>query len=457
MITVVGMGIRQGQLTLAGDSAIKSASKVVVKTALTATYTYFVDNDIEHITLDEIFDNAPNFDDLDRAVADTLLKIGEQGDVCFCVDGSGYEDRAVALLRQTTSEIEIIVGVSRAQNYAEPSIPLTAISCYDLVSTVGWDYDTRSTLVVSDIDDEYMASQVKLILGNLIGEETQVEWKGKTIALYELDRQKEYNYDSYVKVKPMTTLDKSRFNFGDLYWIMRRLRAKDGCPWDKVQTHQSIRSNMIEEAYELVEAINNDDLDNMIEETGDVFLQAIFHCVIGEDTGEYNVQDALSGLCKKLISRHTHIFGEVKANNAEEALKAWEDAKAKEKNTDTLTSKMKKVVLPSLIRAYKIQKIAKKGGMEFESLAQVEDKIQEELREVAIAKPDDLEKELGDSLFALVNLCRWKGVEPEVALARATDKFVKRFEYVEKHSNKPMQECSAEELDKLWEEAKSED
>ena len=457
MITVVGMGIRQGQLTLEGDSAIKSADKVVVKTALTATYTYFVDNAIEHITLDEIFENAPNFDDLDRAVADTLLGYDKQGDVCFCVDGSGYEDRSVALFRQTTNDIKIIVGVSRAQNHAEPSIPLTAISCYDLISTVGWDYDTRSTLVVSNIDNEYTASQVKLVLGNLIGEETQVEFGGKSIALYELDRQKEYNYDSYVKVNPMNTLDKSRFNFGDLYWIMRRLRDKDGCPWDKVQTHQSIRSNMIEEAYELVEAINNDDLDNMIEETGDVFLQAIFHCVIGEDTGEYNVQDALSGLCKKLISRHTHIFGEVKANNAEEALKAWEDAKAKEKNTDTLTSKMKKVVLPSLIREYKIQKIAKKGGMEFESLSQVEDKIQEELREVATANPDELEKELGDSLFALVNLCRWKGVEPEVALARATDMFVKRFEYVEKHCAKPMQECSTQELDKLWEEAKSED
>lgn len=457
MITVVGMGIRQGQLTLEGDRAIKSADKVVVKTALTATYTYFVDNAIQHITLDEIFENAQSFDDLDRAVADTLLQYNEQGDVCFCVDGSGYEDRSVALLQQSTDDINIIAGVSRAQNYAEPSIPLTTISCYDLVSTVGWDYDTRSTLVVCDIDDEYMASQVKLVLGNLIGEETQVEWDGKTIALYELDRQDKYGYDSYVKVKPMNTLDKSRFNFGDLYWIMRRLRAKDGCPWDKVQTHQSIRSNMIEEAYELVEAINNDDIDNMIEETGDVFLQAIFHCVIGEDTGEYNMQDALTGLCKKLITRHTHIFGEVKANNAEEALKAWEDAKAKEKNTDTLTSKMKKVILPSLIRAYKIQKIAKKGGMEFESLSQVEDKIQEELREVAAAKPEDLEKELGDSLFALVNLCRWKGVEPEVALAMATDKFVKRFEYVEKHCTKPMQDCTSEELDELWKEAKLED
>ncbi|MGN0788855.1 MAG: hypothetical protein ACI4MY_02870, partial [Christensenellales bacterium] len=135
MITVVGMGTRQGQLTLEGDKTIKGASKVVVKTALTATYNYFVDNGVDHIALDEIFEKAPNFDDLDKAVADTLLKYNEQGDVCFCVDGSGYEDRSVALLRQMTDDIKIVVGVSRAQNYAEPSIPLTAISCYDLIST----------------------------------------------------------------------------------------------------------------------------------------------------------------------------------------------------------------------------------------------------------------------------------------------------------------------------------
>ncbi len=456
MITIVGMGIESGQLSLAGDKAIKSADLVVVKTRLTATYTYFEDNNITNISLDDIFVNAENFEDLDNKVVDFLLEQDKNKNICFCVDGSGWEDRAVALLL-TKTNAKVLAGVSRGVVKSDMARGLVSISCYELLGIVGWDYDTRMTLVVTDIDNVMVASELKIVLSNLIGEEQKVVFNGREIQLYELDRQKDFGYDSYLKVGAVETLDKKRFNLCDLYWIMRRLRGVDGCPWDKEQTHESIRKNMIEEAYELVDAINKNDLDNMIEETGDVLLQAVFHAVIGEDEGEYNWQDAVSGLCKKLIERHTHIFGNVVAHNKEEALQAWNDAKAKEKNTATLAAKMKKIVgLPSLMQAYKTQKVASKAGMEFGSEQDVFDKVIEELGEVKRAGEQDMEMELGDSIFAMVNLCRWKGVDPEVALARANEKFVRRCEYVETHCE-DMSKMSSSQLDELWERAKLED
>lgn len=456
MITIVGMGIESGQLSLDGDKTIRNADMVVVKTKLTATYTYFEQNNIENITLDDIFENANDFEDLDNRIVEFLIDHEQDKNICFCVDGSGYEDRAVALLL-TKTNAKVVPGVCRGVVKSDMAKGLVSISCYELLSIVGWDYDTRMTLVVTDIDNVMIASELKIVLSNLIGEEQDVIFNGRQIPLFELDRQKDFGYDSFVKVSAMGTLDKKRFNMNDLYWIMRRLRGVDGCPWDKEQTHESIRKNMIEEAYELVEAINNNDLDNMIEETGDVLLQAVFHAVIGEDEGEYNLQDALSGLCQKLIQRHTHIFGDVVANNAEEALQAWNNAKAKEKNTTTLTSKMKKIVgLPSLMQAYKTQKVASKVGMEFECERDVFDKVREELDEVASASEQDMEMELGDSIFAMVNLCRWKGVDPEVALSRANEKFVRRFEYVENHCE-DMSKMTSQQLDELWERAKLED
>ncbi len=456
MITIVGMGIESGQLSLAGDRAIKSADLVVVKTRLTATYTYFEENNITNISLDDIFENAENFEDLDNKVVEFLLEEDKEKNICFCVDGSGWDDRAVALLL-TKTNAKVLAGVSRGVVKSDMAKGLVSISCYELLGIVGWDYDTRMTLVVTDIDNAMIASELKIVLSNLVGEEQKVVFNGREIELYELDRQKDFGYDSYLKVSAVDTLDKKRFNMCDLYWIMRRLRGVDGCPWDKAQTHESIRKNMIEEAYELVEAINNNDLDNIIEETGDVLLQAVFHAVIGEDEGEYNWQDAMSGLCKKLIERHTHIFGDVVAHNQEEALQAWNDAKAKEKNTATITAKMKKIVgLPSLMQAYKTQKVASKVGMEFGSEQDVFDKVIEELEEVKSASEQNMEMELGDSIFALVNLCRWKGVDPEVALARANEKFVKRCEYIEIHCE-DMSKMSSSQLDELWERAKLED
>ncbi len=454
MITVVALGCAAGQLTLAGAEAIDKADKVFVKTALTDTYDYFKNKGIDCVSLDFIYEQSKDFDELDNTIAQYILS--QQGDVAYCVNGSGYEDRSVSLL-QAKTDIKILPSASFALCGGRAGVANTLISAYELVALKGFNYDTRVALCVSDIDNAYIAAEVKLVLQNILGDEETAYFNGNKIFIYELDRQTAYDYATTLYIPPKNLVEKQRFNFADLYQIMRILRGDNGCQWDKAQTHQSIRQNAVEEAYELVEAINNDDIDNIIEESGDLFLQSIFHCVIAEDCGEFSLEDCLSGICRKLIDRHTHIFGDVVANTPEEALKAWDNAKAKEKHYVSASDKIDKIAgaLPALMRAYKVQKAVGKVGFEFDDFEQVIGKVKEEIEEFCKAKTaDELEDEGGDILIAAVNALRWKNVEPEIALSRAIDKFVKRFKYVDGKCNGDLQSKSPEELNALWEEAK---
>ena len=454
MITVVALGCAAGQLTLAGAEAVDKADKVFVKTALTDTYDYFKNKGIDCVSLDFIYEQSQDFDELDNTIAQYILS--QQGDVAYCVNGSGYEDRSVSLL-QAKTDIKILPSASFALCGGKAGVANTLISAYELVALRGFNYDTRVALCVSDIDNAYIAAEVKLVLQNILGDEETAYFNGNKIFIYELDRQTAYDYATTLYIPPKNLVEKQRFNFADLYQIMRILRGDNGCQWDKAQTHQSIRQNAVEEAYELVEAINSDDIDNIIEESGDLFLQSIFHCVIAEDCGEFSLEDCLSGICRKLIDRHTHIFGDVGANTPEEALKAWDNAKAKEKHYVSASDKIDKIAgaLPALMRAYKVQKAVGKVGFEFDDFEQVIGKIKEEIEEFCKAKTaDELEDEGGDILIAAVNALRWKNVEPEIALSRAIDKFVKRFKYVDGKCNGDLQSKSPEELNALWEEAK---
>ncbi len=454
MITVVALGCAAGQLTLAGAEAIDKADKVFVKTALTDTYDYFKNKGIDCVSLDFIYEQSKDFDELDNTIAQYILS--QQGDVAYCVNGSGYEDRSVSLLQEKT-DIKILPSASFALCGGKAGVANTLISAYELVALRGFNYDTRVALCVSDIDNAYIAAEVKLVLQNILGDEETAYFTGNKIFIYELDRQTAYDYATTLYIPPKNLVEKQRFNFADLYQIMRILSGDNGCQWDKAQTHQSIRQNAVEEAYELVEAINSDDVDNIIEESGDLFLQSIFHCVIAEDCGEFSLEDCLSGICRKLIDRHTHIFGDVVANTPEEALKAWDNAKAKEKHYVSASDKIDKIAgaLPALMRAYKVQKAVGKVGFEFDDFEQVIGKIKEEIEEFCKAKTaDELEDEGGDILIAAVNALRWKNVEPEIALSRAIDKFVKRFKYVDGKCNGDLQSKSPEELNALWEEAK---
>ena len=266
------------------------------------------------------------------------------------------------------------------------------------------------------------------------------------------------DYDKII-VDGVPLIEAERFDFADFVQIMKRLRADDGCEWDRAQTHESIRINLIEEAYELLEAIDAKDNDMMKEECGDVLMQAIFHTEIAEKEGDFDYCDMLTALCRKLIDRHTHIFGTNHANTPEEALAFWNEAKKKEKKYSSYADAMDKVPknLPSLLYAEKLQKRAKKSGFDWPSVDGALEKVVEELEELKSANPENRVEEAGDLLFAVVNVLRFYKIDPEMALHDASIKFFRRFEIVERLANErgiDMPSTSIDELDKLWEEAK---
>ena len=242
---------------------------------------------------------------------------------------------------------------------------------------------------------------------------------------------------------------------------MEILRAPDGCMWDREQDHQSIRRNFIEETYEVCEAIDEQDPEHLKEELGDVLLQVVFHTEMEKEKGVFDIGDVADGICKKLIYRHPHIFGTVEVGSSEEILRNWDELKRKEKHqksdTDTLKSVAKS--LPGLIRAEKLQKKAAKVGFDWENAQGALEKVEEELDEVkrAVAGDGDPEEEIGDLLFAAVNVARHLKVDPERAMEKTCNKFVRRFAEMERQAqqeNKALSDLSLTELDTLWNRSK---
>lgn len=252
---------------------------------------------------------------------------------------------------------------------------------------------------------------------------------------------------------------KKAYNFNDLLDIVRLLREPDGCPWDREQTHESIRRNFLEEAYEAVEAIDEGNPDHLKEELGDVLLQVALHARMEEEAGRFTLDDVADGICKKLIYRHPHVFAQTQVADSDEVLQNWEELKRAEKHqesyTDTLTAVARS--LPALWRAEKVQKKAKKAGFDWDDVSGALDKLSEEVAELrqAVAQGTNISEELGDLLFAAVNVSRFVKVDPEDALTAATDKFTRRFAQVEALAgDKPMTAMTLAELDKLWDRAK---
>jgi XTP/dITP diphosphohydrolase len=244
--------------------------------------------------------------------------------------------------------------------------------------------------------------------------------------------------------------------FGRLLTIMDELRAE--CPWDKKQTIASLRNLTIEETYELADAIISNDLKGVKEEIGDVMLHMVFYAKIASETGDFDIADALHGICDKLVARHPHIYGDVQVNDEEDVKRNWEQLKLKEGKKSLLEGVPSG--LPAMVKAYRMQEKTKQVGFEWENATQVWEKVEEEIGELHEniqnkAPQQDIEEEFGDVLFSLVNYARFIGVDPETALEKVNRKFKSRFEYIETQATKPLQEMTLAEMEVLWQEAKA--
>lgn len=459
-VSIIGLGLKNGDVSLSGYKKIKSCDKVFIRSEKLAAGRFLKTEGIPFESFDELFEAYESFDEVYEKIAKTLED--QKGDVCYLTDGSGVSDKVRTYL---TCDVELFPAAEKCARIVSGT-DYAVISAYDFISKINIGGILTSYTYICDIDNKFIASDVKLSLSKIIDdEETVLFFDGKNgveIPLYELDGQKKYDYNSGVLFKNNDFLHKKRFMVEDLLDIVTALRAPDGCPWDRAATHQSIRMNTIEEAYEVADAIDQNDVDMLVEETGDLMLQTVLHAEIGKDDGEYDIYDVATGICQKLIDRHTHVFGTDKVADALDALKLWDNNKQKLKGEKTATESIEHVTkaLPSIMYAEKVAKKAAKANFDFRTTDDIFTKINEELSELknAMANGTCVEEELGDVLFSVCNLARFLKVEGELALTRSSQKFVSRFEKMEEliiNDGKNMKDMSDEELDLYYNKAKS--
>ncbi|MBQ7373000.1 MAG: nucleoside triphosphate pyrophosphohydrolase [Clostridia bacterium] len=460
-ITLVGIGIQAGDLSLKGYQAIKNGQRVLLRTALSVAGKSVLELDEKIEPLDYIYQKSKNFDTLSKNLAKSVLDASKNQDVVYLVDGNVTDDVSCSIILRKRKNVEVIAGVSKA-DYLFSQIGVSggfsACSAYDIKN-----FSFSLPLAVYDVDNQFVASEVKLALADRFGDEIPVyKFKNGSFSkmkLYEFDFENDFDYSSAIVVDKLDLIQKTRFDFDDLHTIVSVLRSENGCPWDRAQTKESIRKDILEEAYELVDTINRNDEDGMLEESGDLILQSVFSSMFAEERNSFTVRDVLSGICSKLIQRHTHIFGADKASSAENALDIWEKNKQKEKGFENGGEYLDSVPknFPALMRAQKVGSRAKKYNMDFEDALAVFDKVTEELLEVkeCLDKNDisHLAEELGDLLFAVVSLARLSGLESEEILNLSTEKFIQRFKKAERlilNDGKNMKELSPKEIDDYY-------
>ena len=464
-ITLVGLGVGQDCFSEKALNAIKNGEVVICKTQLTESANAFKKHGIEVKYLDEIYRTSRNFDTLNKKLAKEVLDNAKTANVVYCVDGSVADDNSCAIILKRRKNVEIIEGVSHTLS------ALSRLDCrggYTAMSAYSPENFTPSALrpfVLYDIDNYFTCSEWKIRLTDAFGDEAPailyINGKAEKISLYQMDMYSGYDYTTVLVVLKQHFTKKKRFSVDDLFDIITVLRSDKGCPWDRAQNRHTIKKNLIEECYELYDAIERNDIPGITEETGDVLLQVIFQSIFGEENHEYTRTDVVTEICSKLVSRHSHVFGGDKAENDKEALTVWEKNKATEKGFERTSEYVESVpkAFPAVMRAQKVQKRAAGANFDFSSVDQVFEKLEEEKQELmdAVSNGGSAFEEIGDLLFTVVNLARFYGVSAEDALNRSTDKFIARFKKLESAVEKQgldMNSMTEEELDKVYNEIK---
>lgn len=431
-------------------------------------------------SFDSIYEKHSDFPAVYEEICETLLAQAENVDTTvYAVPGHPLvAERTVQLLLEKGPERDVTIEVGGGQSFLDAmfqALKIDPIEGFQLVDGTDLSKEMmhlKTHTIIGQVYDRFVASEVKLSLMEKLPDEYSIaivtaagskEEEIIWIPLYELDHKVEVHNLTSVYVPPVQQEQILYREFSKLREIIAELRGPNGCPWDKKQTHVSLKKYLIEEAYELIEAINEEDIDHMIEELGDVLLQVMLHAQIGEDDGYFSIDDIIEGISAKMVRRHPHVFGEVEADNVEQVLQNWEQIKQEEKGGNIQKSLLEGVGkgLPNLLKAVELQKEAAKVGFDWKEIGPILDKVKEELREWNEAKDNhdstEMELEFGDLLFALVNVARHYKIDPEEALFKTNEKFSRRFRYIEEkvaQNDKPFAEYSLEELDAFWVEAK---
>ncbi|PRX21784.1 tetrapyrrole methylase family protein/MazG family protein [Orenia metallireducens] len=479
MLQILGLGAGGLKLlTLEAYQALKQADKVYLRTKKHPAVTDLEREGIVFESFDYLYEDCESFDQVYQTIAEKIINLVDSGDnIIYGVPGHPLvaEDTVQKIISNLDdSDYQIIAGPSFIDAiFTTLEIdPITGIKIIDGLNFTARDLEPSIATIISQVYNQMIASEVKLTLMEIYPDDFMVtvirgaglvDQRIEEVPLYQLDRLEWIDHLSSIYL-PIDQDNNRRFN--RLLEIMEILRRPDGCPWDLEQDHYSLKKHLIEEAYEVVERIEEDDLWGMANELGDVLLQIVFHAQIAKQEGIFTIYDVIEEINEKMIRRHPHIFAQVQVEDSDEVVDNWEEIKRQEKarnGKEELVSILDSVPiqLPALMQAQKIQSKVGKVGFEWPEVDGALDKVEEEIAELKaeIKKNNskEIKEELGDLLFSLVNIAKFLGIDAEFSLRQTINKFKSRFNYIEEkvaEQNKELTNFSLEELDKFWEEAK---
>ncbi|MDN5326369.1 MAG: tetrapyrrole methylase family protein / MazG family protein [Moorella sp. (in: firmicutes)] len=482
-VIVTGLGPGDpAQVPEAVLKALAGADKIYLRTSRHPAVAALEVRGLKWETFDSFYEEAADFEELYQRIASFLLTgAAAKADkkLAYAVPGHPLvAERTVALLLEKAPaagvDLEIIPAMSCLDAlYATLKIdPARGLTVADALTFSAAGLDPGLGLILTQVYNRRVAGEIKLDLMTVYPDEypvTVVRGAGlpdgervATVPLYTIDRLEWLDYLTSLYLPPYPE-GRDRTLAG-LEAIMARLRGPGGCPWDREQTHVSLKRYLVEETYEVVEAIDAGDMNKLCEELGDLLLQVVFHARLAEEEGDFTLADCLAGICAKMRRRHPHVFGQAVLDTAGEVLARWDQIKVterREKGEEAPSVLSVPRGLPALLKALKVQEQAARVGFDWPQIDEVWTKVEEELDElkkaVAGAGVEEQAGEMGDVLFSLVNLARWLQIEPETALQATVAKFVRRFNYIEKAALKggrDIEDLSPAEMDALWEEAK---
>ena len=450
-ITIVGAGWTAGQLTLDAAAALRSSARVILHTERCGCAEWLRAQGVGYESLDALYDESEDFDAHVEAAAARVREAAETGDVVYAV--LDIRDRSAVRLA-SEGGVRVIAGPP-----AEGALLALATGEARCVAASDWEdfhLTPREHCFIREIDSQALACEVKLRLMEVYPEESEIwmlrgDRAPEPVPLYAMDRDSEFDHRTCALIPAQRDIMKlERYDYGHLLEIIRFLCSPQGCPWDRVQTHESLRPYILEEAYEVIDAIDEGAPEHLYEELGDMLLQIVLHAEIARKHGEFDSGDVTTTICEKMIHRHTHVFGRDRAEDAGEVLGLWTKNKMAERGQKTRTEAMRDVArtLPATLRAAKVLKRASEAGICRADADQALADCRERLECAAQGEED-----FGTALMAMCDLARLRGIDPEIALNAASDRFIANFERLEdslRSKNLNLEEISGETLRNYW-------
>ena len=448
-IIVVSIGSGDPELlNMKTVRVLREGGSLVLRTGRHPLAAWLEENAIPFSTLDSLYDACEDFEELNRQIAGKLFSMSEYNQTVYAVPDA-LTDRSVQALFRLKPEscsVTVVPGVSAYDRFVSCSLPflseavVTVVPASDL--NEGFHFDPNRSLLVTELDSPILAGQVKLFLLDMLEDEHPVlllheDAEPAQIPLWQLDRQTGIDHRSAVLVPGTGYTERGRFVMNDLTAIMDLLRSPSGCPWDRIQTHETLRPYMIEEAWECVASIDQQDMEHLGEELGDLLFQVVFHASIGKSYDEFTFNDIVSSICSKMIRRHPHVFGDRDLKDPESVRAAWEQIKQEETGRRTVVSALDDVSsgLPSLKYAAKVMKKLSPTEAVRHEVKPVLDDIE---RLVSLIKADpgeDTESRTGRLLLLCTELCHVLGCDGEIVLRQAADRMKSRLKIAEKMIN----------------------